>query len=479
MQDGREILAKREGNTALTFALLAPLIVLFAGGTVDYVNASQRRAQLQQAADAAAVAAVARYSPGYQAANQLTAGGAVPDATTSSSTNGVFNANWSNHGDTTAPKLTGTSCGGATFVCRQGTNVYSAMTATATFTPSFLGVLGLMPGFQSITTMPLTVKAQATASTPTYVNYFIIVDASQSMGIASTAADMSALYTRVVNNNNGTGNEVGCVFGCHVQADNAYKPGKGFNSSYIQSYTNEDLAHDAAFGAPITLRIDSAKAAIKTIISQAQQAAGGYANIQIALYTMSHDPTNGSYYKTIAGLSSNYTSLTTAADAIDLGGNNMYGYGDTDYTDELGNFFPAEFTLNKIVANGSGATAATAENYVFIITDGLSDDSGNTQNSHPTKAFDPSLCKPMKSMATVGVIYTTYIPIYNQNNASAGLEGNYAALAAPYTSTIPTNLQSCTSDASQFYFEASDGPALISKMQQLFAATQKVAHVSQ
>jgi Flp pilus assembly protein TadG len=486
----------RSGNVALIFALLAPVLVLLTGGAVDIMDASTRRAQLQQALDAAAVASVARYSPGYEAANLMPAGGAVPDTVTATSTNGVFKANWTNPTDVSTPMVTGASCGGSTMVCRQGTSVNAVLNATANFNPIFLSIASIVPGFQAMKTIQLNVTSKATASTPTYVNYFIIVDSSQSMGIASTPTDMANLYNRVSTYNNGSGGEYGCVFGCHVQADNAYKPNKGFNSSYLQPYTNEDLAHNSAFGTPITLRIDSAKTAIQNIVSLAKQAAGGYANIQFALYTMSHDPTTGSYYKTISGLSSNYDAVSAAANNIDLGGNTMYGYGDTDFTDELNAFFPTEFTKNNISSNGDGSTPQNAQNYIFIITDGLSDNSGSTVNSHPTKAFDTTLCTGMKKEATVGVIYTTYLPITAQMTNSSGgvkydpnlttLEGNYQSLAQPYlpntntsATNVPNSLASCTSDASQYYFEASDGPTIINKMQQLFAATQKVAHISQ
>ena len=458
----------------MIFALLAPMLILAAGGAVDVTTASMRQAALQQAVDAATVAAVARTSPGYEAANLLTNGGAVPDLLTSTSFAGVLNANWTQSGDTSPPSYVGTSCGGSTIVCRQGTNVYASATAKAVYTPQFLGMAVLSPGLQGLKSIQLAAVSQSTASTPTYINYYIMVDTSQSMGIASTAADMTNLYNRVVSNNNGADNEVGCVFGCHVPESDAYSATThSFVQNSVQTYSNEDLAHNISknFGPPITLRIDSAVAAIQSIITQAQQAAGNFANIKIGLYEISHDPNTGAYYRVVSTPSSDYATLSTLAGTIDLGGNNKNGYGDTDFDDELSSM------QSLVPANGTGSTASNPQNYVFIVTDGLSDNSGGSVNNHPTAAFNPADCSGLKANATVGVIYTTYIPIYNQNNPSAGLEGNYASLAAPYVNTIPTNLTACTS-GSQYYLEASDGPAIIAKMQQLFAATQKVAHVS-
>ncbi len=455
----------------LIFALLLPVLVLLVGGTIDLLNVSQSKAQLQQASDAAALAAVARCSPGFEAANSMSLGGSVPDSITSASTNAFFSADWASRNDTTYPKLKGNACSAGTFVCRVGTNVYSYVSATATFTPAFLKMVGLVPGFAGIAAIPLTVTSSAMASTPTYVNYYILVDVSQSMGIAATAADMTNMYARVGQYGMATGGESGCVFGCHVPAFVNCCSGSTQTISG-QPVSNETLAHSSKYGTPITLRIDSAVSAIQSTITQAQNLAGGFANIKIGLYEVNHGPSSSNYVTTVSAPSSNYSALSTAASTIDLGSNNAYGYGDTDFDDEISAF------AATLTANGSGATALTPENYVFIITDGLSDNSGSSTNNHPTAAFNSSDCTALKANATVGVIYTTYTPIYNNNSASAGYEPNFASLVAPYLSTIPTNLQAGTSDSSQYNSEASDGPALIAKLQQLFAATQKVAHVA-
>ena len=128
--------------------------------------------------------------------------------------------------------------------------------------------------------------SQATATMPTYINYYILVDASQSMGIAATATDMQNLYNRVVKYGAGTGGEQGCVFGCHVPA---YKM---CCSGSTQAVSNEVLAHSPKdvngnyiYGTPISLRIDSAISAIQNIINIAQTQAGATANIKFARFT--------------------------------------------------------------------------------------------------------------------------------------------------------------------------------------------------
>ena len=305
-----------------------------------------------------------------------------------------------------------------------------------------------------LTSVNLTASAVATVSptTFTYINYYIVVDISQSMGIGSTATDMSNLYNRVVAYKNGNEGETGCVFGCHVKAAG-------------QTYTNEYLAHNVS--PTITLRIDSAVSAIQSIISDAQVAAGTNQNIKIGLYTMSENPVSGTLLNTISTPSSNYTSLTSLAATIDLGNNVTVGDGDSDFADQLAKF-------NTILpANGSGASASSPLNYVFLITDGLIDTPGSGCTSgHCTGAFSPSYCTNLKAKSTVGVIYTTYLPIYNQNNSANGYETNYTSLVLPYVNQIAPNLENCAT-SSTYYFQASDGPGITTAMKALFAATQQ------
>ena len=233
-----------------------------------------------------------------------------------------------------------------------------------------------------------------------------------------------------------------------------------------QPYTNEYLAH--SISPRITLRIDSAVTAIQTIITDATAAAGSNKNIKIGLYTMSADPVSGTKLNTVSAPSNNYTSLATTANTIGLGNNVAGGKGDSDFANQLSAF-------NAILpANGTGASAVSPLNYVFIVTDGLVDTVCVSPTGHCTGAFLPSYCTPLKAKSTVGVIYTTYLPVYKENNPAKGLHDDYTLLAQPYVNQIAPNLKSCATSNS-LYFEATDGPALNSAMKALFASTQQAA----
>ncbi len=430
-------LLNRRGNVALITALCAPIFLTAAGFAIDFANASYISQRLSEAADTAVLAAVSQ--------SAATAGGGYSN-TTWLYYYGLhsFQANASNLPiATVSPTMT---------VVSNGTGgVTATLSYSANVTTYFGGLFGM-------TTLPVSGQAQATANPLTYINYYILVDISQSMGIGATATDMSNLYNRVVSYGNGSGGETGCVFGCHVMAAG-------------QHYTNEYLAH--SISPAITLRIDSAISAIQSIISAAQSAAGSSKNIAIGLYTMSENPVSGVLVTTVSAPSTNYTNLTSLAATIDLGNNTSGGSGDSDFSDQITKF------NTLLPANGTGASAVSPLNYVFIITDGLTDTPGSSCTSgHCTSAFASSLCATLKTKSTVGVIYTTYNPIYNANNSANGYEINYYQLVYPYSSNIAPNLQSCAS-SSTYYYEASDGPAITTGMQSLFASSLQTARLTQ
>jgi Flp pilus assembly protein TadG len=419
------------GNVAIITALLLPVLIAVAGFGMDYAYAAFVKQRLDRAAEAAVIGAVSQ--------NAATSGGGYSNVSWLYDYGlNIFTGNVSQLSvGTVTPTLT---------VTQKGNGAVATLTYSANVPTLFSGIVG-------IKSFPVTGTASANASGITYINYYIVVDISQSMGIGSTSTDMTNLYNRSAAYNGG-----GCVFGCHVEDTG-------------QTYTNEYLAHNMS--PTITLRIDSAVAAIQSIVSSAKTAAGSHNNIQIGLYTMSEDPVTGKLFNTIASPSSNYSSLTSLAATIDLGNNVAGGLGDSDFVDQLTQF-------NAVIpASGSGVSATSPLNYVFIITDGMVDTPGaGCIDGHCTAAFLSSYCSSLKTKATVGVIYTTYLPIYTNNNPADGYHIAYAALAEPYVGQIPTNLQNCASSSS-YYFEASDGPAITTAMQALFAQTISTATLTQ
>ncbi len=427
----------RRGSIAVIAALCAPLLMAAAGFAVDFTYTSYINQRLSEAADAAVLTAVSQ-----SAATSV--GGYSQTAKLKTYGLNVFQGNIANLPISLTPTLTvaSTAAGG----------VVATLSYTANVKTFFGGVVG-------IPYLKVSNTVSATANPIVYINYYIIVDISQSMGIGSTAADMQSLYNRTMAAVNSTDNEPGCVFGCHA-------PLQG------QTQSTEYLAHNVS--PKITLRIDSAVAAIQNIAAAAQASAGSQQNIKIGLYTMSQDPTVSSppYINTVAPLSSDYSAISAEAATIDLGANTSGGIGDTNFPSQL-----SAFNSAILAANGSGATAASPVNYVFIITDGVEDTPGSgCIDGHCTAVFNSAQCTPLKAKATVGVIYTTYLPIYKFNGTSGALDGAYSDLVNSFAANIAPALQACASSPT-YYYEASDGPAITTGMNSLFASSEEAARL--
>jgi Flp pilus assembly protein TadG len=427
------------GNVTVIVAICGSALMLMIGAAIDYGYALNINQRLNEAADTAVLSAISpsiaqgagSYALAYQNNMRTVA-------------NNTFATNTSDLPISVNPNIT----------ISKTTNVnISTYTATLTYKTSvptfFAGLIG-------ISSIPISGHAQATTTPLTYIRYYILIDISQSMGIASTASDMSALYARIEQYGQGTGGEPGCVFGCHV-------------AESTQTYSNEDYAHNIS--PYITLRIDSANSAVDSIIQTAIAAENSTTpNISIGLYTMNAYPS-----ATVTQVFAPTTSLSQYENvAIDLGSNSPSGFADSDLYDQI-----TQFANTYLPAQGTGASASSPINYVFLVTDGLVDTyNPSCSHGHCTEALQSSWCNQLQAKATVGVIYTTYLPIYNYNYQPAGYESNYQELVLPYINQIPTNLSACAT-SSNYYFQADYGPDIVAAMQSMFTTSLETVRLTQ
>lgn len=458
--DGKAFLSRlsaklgRAGAVAIITAVAAPALVMIVGFACDYGYASYINQRLARATDSGTLGSISQTAA-------TTAGGYTATAAMQAIGVNIFNANIADLPSTGVKFNLSVVSDGSGGVIATGSYTYNA--------PTFFG--GVL-GFNNI---PLAGTAKTTARPVTYVNYYILVDTSQSMGIAATQTDMDALYNRVVLYKNHSNDDPGCVFGCHVKGNV-----NGSNGG-IQPYANEDLAHNLLtyYGPRINLRIDAAVSSILSIINTAASIATTTKNIKFALYEIQLDPKTNNLLTPVSPMSNDYSTLLSDASKIHLGDNVAGGSGDTDFKDEL-DLFNTTLTKAGLTANGNGASATSPLNFIFIITDGVNDIPGNctynrTNYGHCTAAFDANNCTALKSKATVGTIYTTYSPIYSANNPAGGkLDQSYSDLVSQYVAPpdqLAVALKACAT-SSDYAFQATDGPDIIAAMQSLFQRTQ-------
>jgi len=433
----------RNGSVTIIAAFTFVVIMVLVGGLIDFSIAVSNRLRLQDIADSAILVAT---TPSEMLNTSTTA---QQDVNT---TWGLSTASMTNVSNLTAT---------INVVDTTAASGGKQRSVTLTFSGQSTTFFGSLLGYNSIKVGGTSTAARSTAP---YINIYVLIDNSQSMGIGSTQADMISLYNVSQKKNND-----GCVFGCHVALSG-------------EPYSDEALAHANS----VTLRIDSAKSATTTMINQAS--ADNESNyVKFALYTMGGgDSASSTLLNKVADVSNNYTSLITSVSTIDLETKSAQGViGDTDFEDAL-----AALVAKLPATNGDGNTAATPMNFIFIVTDGLDDfdvyKSGlPCLNNAPspggyrcTQPMPVSNCTTAKKSANVGVIYTPYLPLYtNPNYPGQGYYSSYTSLVSPFSSTISSNLQNCATN-SNFFFTASDGPSIVTAMTQLFARASSYARLT-
>ena len=439
----RNITSNRAGNVAMIFALAAVPLVGSVGIAVDYGSMLAVKAKLDQAADAAAIAGITQtqsYLTSYTGSGSPTA---AAIAAGQAQATAQFNANKGTvpDGTLTINNIT---------VTRSGPTLTGSVSYSFSMPTFFMAVLGTK-------TMTFSGGSTSTVIMPTYVNIYIVIDNSSSMGIGATAADQQIVYntTKTLSS---TDAAYACAIACHYASSN---PKSTDTTAMVRS-------------AGANLRIDAAKAAVYSALGQIPTGS----TIQVAIYTMSDSLTN------VHTLSNNITAAkavvapsTSNPSSIDLAKDNNDGGTDTTYGLK---------TLNSALPTpGDGLTQATALGYVILITDAVQDQdmktlSGSSYVDTPDpnftvyspcnqssceynstfglyfESFDPTPCTPIKTkgytMMTLDVTYL--IPSAALQSSNANLNAVFTYIQTYLLGSIPANMTACASPPSPPYVYA-------------------------
>jgi Flp pilus assembly protein TadG len=224
----------RRGNVAIIFAITAIPLISAIGCAVDYSQATRMKAKLQTAADSASIAALSQKSPGFVAASLMTGNGSVTAGVTDA--NNVFDANM--NGITGYQLVERKST-----VTKTGIKLAASVTFTADVPVTFLKVIG----FQKVT---VTGVSSSAASLPPYLDFYLTLDVSGSMGLASTKGEQDRLSK--VNPDNWVQYRTGCTLACHFAPQNsackdppvvapaAPNPNPATNANYNQQYNTNN-----------------------------------------------------------------------------------------------------------------------------------------------------------------------------------------------------------------------------------------------
>lgn len=440
----RHFIRDRRGNIAVIFALCCVPLITVIGCAVDYARATQIRSKLQAAADAASVGSVAKASPAFKAAGTMTTDGSIAVGVTDA--RNIFNANVAN--------LTGYTPGSVTpTVVKSGSTVTSTVTFGATVNTMFLGVIGK-------SSLALSGTSTATASMPLYIDFYLLLDNSPSMGVAATPADV----TKLVNATTGSSFKPNdqCAFACH-------------------DYNDPNNYYNLAKSIGVTTRIDVLRSATQSLMDTAA-ATQTYSNqFRMAIYDFgASSATIG--LRALFALSGSLSNARTAAGNIDLMG--VYGNNDkytADKDTQFTNIFPA---IDKEIASPGSGTSSSPLKYLFFVSDGVADESntaclkplsGSTRCQSPLNA---ALCKTIKDRdVKIAVLYTTYLQLPTNAWYMSWIDPfNKGPYGPSPNSEIAQKMQACASPG--LYFEVSPTQGISDAMNALFKKAVADARIS-
>jgi Flp pilus assembly protein TadG len=513
----------RRGNVAITTALAALPILSAVGCVVDFSLASMVKTKLLAAADAATLATVSNNSPivaSVKSSGSVSAGNTY--------LTNFFNAGAS--GTVTAFGLTVTPTPNVTL---SGNTVTANLSFTAQVPTYFLGMIGYR-------TIALTGSSASTYKLPSYIDFYLMLDVSGSMGMPSTAAEQARL--QAVNPDNMGIYPTGCTFACHFTAqggcgqgnqgpipsvgsatnpspggycqgfiisrlgtsNTTYGSGNNASNGNTVNWGNTQVSSCATAGTTscIQLRLDAVGYAVNALLAQAAttESNDGVANeFRVGLYPFIQNlcyAGNGSSNSCSVGLTTSLTGSTITnfstqlANLLDTGQNSTLGSGGTHFENALN-------TINaSVIANPAGTGSSTNPlPYLFIVTDGSQDYQTQWGGGWSSQNWTPNATVPHQNSATVippnsvtssdycttmksrGItIAVLYIPYQTIQNANAGFASNEDGYANNNIPNIAPALQACASP--NFFYTANTPADIQNALLAMFQQAVNTAHIS-
>jgi Flp pilus assembly protein TadG len=428
---------RKGGNVAITFALATLPIIGAVGATVDYSLANRAKAQLDAIADASALSAV--------------------NLTAMSLTATTAQANSASYFSAQAASL---KRGSVSTVTSKVTDSSSGRTAVVSYTAivptSIMGIAG-------INNIKINGSSTAASGLPSYIDFYLLLDNTPSMGVGATPADVSTMV-------NNTPDQ--CAFACH-QMDISPKDYYG-------------LAKKLG----VTTRIDVVRQATQQLMDTASTTQVVSNQFRMAIYTFGASAQNKGL-TTIQSLTSNLGMAKGAANGIDLMTVPYQNYASDTDTD-----FGVFNGLNSAIPNpGDGSTSGSPLKYVFFVSDGVADRAlGLPLCSQPiTAGQDPqtgtlytrcqeplqtSYCDTLKKRGIkIAVLYTTYLALPTNGWYMSWIDPFNAGPYAPsVNSQIAKNMQACSSPG--LYFEVSPTQGISTAMNALFQTAVQQARLT-
>jgi Flp pilus assembly protein TadG len=426
----------RRGNVAVIFALAILPVMTMVGIAIDYSRANQLLGKLQAAGDAASVGSIAKTSAAFVAAGTMTTDGEITVGETDAAK--IFNGNLSGVTGVTVSSLT-------PVVTKTGSTLTSVISYTATIPTTFMSVMGK-------SSLTLNGTSTSTANIPQYVDFYVLLDNSPSMGVGATPTDVATMV-------NNTSDQ--CAFACH-------------------DLNNSNNYYSLAKSLGVTTRIDVLRQATQNLMSTAQSTQTYSTQFRMAIYDFGgSSDTQG--LRSLFSLSSSLSSAQTAAGNIDL----MTVNGQNDNNDQDTGFSAIMPAIDNLITTPGNGTSGSPLKYLFFVSDGVADEynpskciKSTTSSGRCQSPIDPTLCTNMKNRGVkIAVLYTTYLQLPTNAWYMSWINPfNPGPWGPSPNSQIAQNMQSCASPG--FYFEVSPTQGISQAMATLFQKAVMDARIS-
>src|SRR5664280_638784 len=349
------------GNVAITFGIAAIPIILSVGAAVDYSVANRSKAMLDQIADAASLSAVSQSALSLSAAKEQTNAVKFFKAQAVSLKRGSLS--------TVSAKVTD-----------GGTGRTAVVNYTASVPTAFMGIVGY-------NNIAIAGSSTAASAIPTYIDFYLLLDNTPSMGVGATPADV----TTMVNN---TPDQ--CAFACHD----------------LSAAPNDYYSLAKKLG--VTTRIDVVRSATQQLMDTATTLEIVPNQFRMAIYDFGSSASSSGLNR-VFPLSSSNSNAKTAAANIDLMTVPYQNYNndqDTDFDGELSSM------NTEISAPGDGSIPSKPQKILFFVSDGVADSyypSSCTQPTSGGRCQEPltvANCTTLKNRGIkIAVLYTTYLAL--------------------------------------------------------------------
>jgi hypothetical protein len=440
--------ANKRGNIALITAFMMIPLTFALGMAYDLTMAQSRKDQINGMADVAALGAVTpTMMTGTWASSQTQALNLFKGqiSTVSGVTYNVNNIS-----------VTGSDNTAVTPIVRTITVNY-----TAASTNIFATLLG-MPSF------PISGTSTATSSISPNINFYLLLDTSPSMMIVTTSSIATMQANTTAQQPNST--PAGCAFACHESS-----PTSADTTGNPNGEDNYTLARNLG----LTLRTDLVTNATQNLMTTAYNTAlQNNATYQAAIYTIDVNFTK------VLGLTSlnSSASVSTASTAaggvtpLEVCNNNNVTCGNGN-NDEDTNLDSGLSSINTAMPNpGTGAASSTPQEVLFIVTDGLNDNSVSGNRSYtPIDSSNAGLCTAIKNRnIRIAVLYTTYSPLDNGGTSGSTWYDQHVASVQP---NIATAAQNCASPG--LFYEVDNDADISTALTNLFQRAVATARLTQ